>query len=348
MALRCPSPSRLRFLFVFIIGFSLIVVGSGGVAAGEPAKSSLPAAFSKEVPEGPKDLLDIQKHVQALVKKLQPATVGVRIGQAQGSGVIVTKDGYVLTAGHVSGKAERDARIILADGRTLKAKTLGRNGGIDSGLLKITEEAEFPFIEMGNSGDLKKGDWCLAIGHPGGVKPGRTPVVRFGRVLDSNKTLIRTDCTLVGGDSGGPLFDMHGKVIGIHSRIGGLITYNIHVPVDTYTETWDRLAASEEWGIFPFGNSKPADVYMGVVLDFDNKDKAGKITMVAEKSPAERAGLMVDDVLIQLDGKKVSNQQDVNNILYKKQPNDEIALQIQRGDETLTIKLKLEKRPSNL
>lgn len=347
MAPRCPSTSRLAFLALLIVSFALANLGFGGVAANDSTKVDLPAAFSKQVPENVKDLLAIQMHVQALVKKLQPATVGVKIGDAQGSGVIISKDGYVLTAGHVSGKADRDAHILLADGRRVKGKTLGRNNNIDSGLIKITDEGEYPYTEMGTSGDLKKGDWCLAIGHPGGVRPGRTPVVRLGRVLDSNSTLIRTDCTLVGGDSGGPLFDMHGKVIGIHSRIGGLITFNIHVPVDTYKETWDRLAASEEWGGFGFGD-KRADVYMGVLLDFDNKDRTGKITMIAEKSPAERAGLKVDDVLIQLDGKKVSSQQEVNNILYKKRQGDEIALQIQRGSDMLTIRLKLEKRPGNL
>src|SRR5205823_10677652 len=130
----------------------------------------LPPAFSKRVPEGPKDLLPIQTHVQALVKKLQPATVGLRIGQAQGSGVIINKEGHVLTAGHVSGTPGRDATIVLADGRKLKGKTLGRNGSIDRGLVQITEEAEFPHIEMGESGILKDGDWCLAIGHSGGGK----------------------------------------------------------------------------------------------------------------------------------------------------------------------------------
>ncbi|MCL6480244.1 MAG: trypsin-like peptidase domain-containing protein, partial [Firmicutes bacterium] len=72
--------------------------------------------------------------------------------------------------------------------------------------------------------------------------------VRLGRVQWRNENLIRTDCTLVGGDSGGPLFDMHGKVIGIHSRIGPSLATNLHVPVNTYRQTWDRLAQGEVWG----------------------------------------------------------------------------------------------------
>jgi serine protease Do len=340
---RCTS-SPLRLRFALVLG---LVAGGFGVARAQetPASlSELPAVFKKQVPEGPKDLLEIQKHVQALVKKLQPATVGLKIGAAQGSGVIISKEGHVLTAGHVSGTPGREAIIVLADGRKLKGKTLGRNGTIDSGLVQITEKAEFPYVDMGNSGELKNGDWCMAIGHPGGVKPGRSPVVRLGRVLFSDKSLVRSDCALVGGDSGGPLFDMHGKVIGIHSRIGPFITANIHVPVDTYRETWDKLAAAEEWGSGPFFGSKQADVYMGVMLEFDKKN--GKIKVIAPNSPAERAGLKVDDVIAQIDGKAVASQDEVNSVLRRRRPNDEVTLQVLRGEESLTIKLKLEKRPT--
>jgi serine protease Do len=310
----------------------------------------LPTVFSKPVPENSTDLLAIEKHVQDVVKLVHPAVVGVRIGQAQGSGVIISKDGYVLTAGHVSGKPDQDVTLLLFDGRKLKGKSLGRNSTIDSGLIQITEKAELPHVAMGKSGDLKAGDWCMAIGHPGGVKPGRTPVVRLGRVLAENKGergFLRTDCTLVGGDSGGPLFDMHGQVIGIHSRIGGSITANIHVPVDTYRETWERLAKAEDWGAGLFAGKgkfgKGADAYLGAELSYD---KAGaKIKTIAPKSPADRAGLKVDDMIVQLDGKAYTTKEDVDGFLRKKRPNEEITLQIQRGTETLTITLKLEKRP---
>src|SRR5205807_1727365 len=97
------------------------------------------------------------------------------------------------------------------------------------------------------SADLKKGQWVITVGHPGGFRPDRSPPVRLGRVIESTKSLVRTDCTIVGGDSGGPLFDMTGKVVGIHSRIGAPLSANIHVPVDTYRDTWDRLVKGEVW-----------------------------------------------------------------------------------------------------
>ena len=102
------------------------------------------------------------------------------------------------------------------------------------------------------SAEMKKNDWCVVTGHPGGFKTGRSPVVRVGRILEINNSVaakyICTDCTLVGGDSGGPLFDMQGRVIGIHSQIRARITENVHVPVNTYRETFDRLAKGDVWG----------------------------------------------------------------------------------------------------
>src|SRR5205823_2347272 len=149
-----------------------------------------------------------------LVEKVSPTVVSVRIGASSGSGVIVSKDGYVLTAGHVSGTPNRDVTIYFHGGKTAKGKTLGGNHGIDSGLIKITSDGDWPCAEMGDSAAVNKGDWCMVVAHPGGFKPGRTPPLRLGRMLknDIDKATLTTDCVLVGGDSGGPLFDMHGRV----------------------------------------------------------------------------------------------------------------------------------------
>src|SRR5204863_1854494 len=175
-------------------------------------------------PDGVEDLLKMEQHQVKLVQKLTPCTVGVQIGGVQGSGVIINAEGYVLTAGHVSGDPGREVNIILHDGKTVKGKTLGRNTIIDSGLIKITDQGKWPFAEMGSSKDLKAGQWCIALGHNGGYQRGVEPRLRLGRVVLTRDDVIRTDCTLVGGDSGGPLFDMNGRVIGIHSRISNRLT----------------------------------------------------------------------------------------------------------------------------
>lgn len=214
------------------------------------AQFPLPMVLQKNTPAVTlQELREIEEHVEKVLKKVMPSIVGLRVGPGQGSGVIIKSDGTILTAGHVSGKPDQSAAVILPDGKILKGKTLGQFKSIDSGMAKISEGDNYPAVEMGDSAGLKPGQWVIAIGHPGGFRKNRTPVVRVGRVLVANAFLIRTDCVLVGGDSGGPLFDMQGRVVGIHSRIGGAaITENVHVPVNTFRETWDKLAAGESWG----------------------------------------------------------------------------------------------------
>ncbi len=343
---------RVRHLLasqVRLFSLATLALGlcAGLASADRPSREDLPEVFDKFLPEGVQDLKDIQNHVKKVVDKVMPCTVGLQIGQAQGSGVIIDKEGHVLTAAHVSGEAGRHVTIILPGGKKLKGMTLGANVGIDSGLIQITQDgAKFPFVDMGHSGELKKGQWVIAIGHPGGFQPGRQPVVRVGRVLEATPKLVRTDCALVGGDSGGPLFDMHGQVVAIHSRIGGSITFNIHVPVDTYTETWDRLAASEVWGS-PFNflskGKLAQEPFLGVRPDPDAKPF--KVLTVTADSPAAKAGLRPDDVILKIDNRAIGSISDFDAALRAKTPGNQVILEIRRGDEQLSITVTLGKRP---
>jgi len=345
----CPPTSFPKKLSRFVFLLLLAGVGAGLTAtaqepAAKPTQGDAPP-IARLVPETVEDLKAIQKQVRAVLDKVIPCTVGIRLGQGQGSGVIVSRDGLVLTAGHVSGAPGRDCTVILHDGRTLKGKTLGQNRSIDSGMIKIVDEGPFPFVEMGKNDTVKPGDWCVAIGHPGGFRPGRTPVVRLGRVLANTKTLVATDCTLVGGDSGGPLFDLNGRVIGIHSRIGPSITANIHVPVDTYHETWDRLVKGESWG---GGIGTPPAVtvppFMGVQGDPESKE--AKIVDIVPDGPAAKAGLKVNDVVLKFDGQKVGPYSELAALIRKKKPGDVVTLEVQRGSETMSFKVTLGKRES--
>lgn len=332
------TPSKFRGYF---LATALLFVSLSFAQAQPTAKSDQNSALDlnkilkKTIPESVEELRLIQANVQQLVKKVSAAVVGVRIGAGQGSGVIISEDGYVLTAAHVSGAPNRNVTLIMPDGRKVRGKTLGYNKRVDGGLIKIEEKGKWPHIEMGTSTDLKRGDWCVAIGHPGGYRTGRTPVVRLGRVLDNFQNLIRTDCTLVGGDSGGPLFDMTGKVIGIHSRIGPSISYNIHVPVDTYKQDWDRLVMGEE---LP-SSTRP---YLGVQGDPDSK--VCKILMVYPDSPAAAAGLKENDVVLSFDGTKIGTFEDLVNQVSRRRPGQSVNLEVRRGDETITLNLKIGKR----
>jgi serine protease Do len=194
---------------------------------------------------------------------------------------------------------------------------------------------------MGKVTDLKNGQWCVAIGHPGGFRKGRTPVVRLGRVLFHNENMLRTDCTIQGGDSGGPLFDLDGKVIGIHSRIGGPVTANIHVPVDTYRDTWDRLAASEVWGS-GIGDSRTGVPFLGV--EFDQEARECIIAKVLPGTGAEKAGIRAGDTVVRFDTHAVAGADDLVHLVSKKHAGDRVTIEVQRDDEIVKLRVTLGRR----
>ncbi|MBW3540488.1 MAG: trypsin-like peptidase domain-containing protein [Planctomycetes bacterium] len=300
--------------------------------------SELPQALRRAVPDGLDDLLTLEERVKAVTRKVLPATVGVRIGRAQGSGVIISRDGYVLTAAHVIGKPGRDVDILLPDGRPVKAVSLGLNRDVDAGLIKIAEDGPWPHVEMGKLADVQLGEWCLATGHPGGYQADRPPVLRLGRVIQKSKSAVQTDCTLVGGDSGGPLFDLRGRVIGINSRIGRETTWNFHVPITAYDEGWERLAASEDWG----GPPPPGSAFLGVGGD-DHADGC-RVTEVSEGFAGDKAGLKVGDIIVRFGGRRVKGFDDLAAAVRSHKPGEKVEIELLRDGEDLTVTAELSER----
>ncbi len=291
----------------------------------------LSRVLSGKAPESVGELKALQDRVRSLVEKLTPCTVNVQVGGAQGSGVIVSADGYVLTAAHVVGEPGRNVRFIFADGKTARGKTLGVNREVDAGLMKISGEGTLPFAEIGDSTKLERGQWCLGLGHPGGYQSGRNPVARLGRVLSSRSGVVVTDCALVGGDSGGPLFDMDGKVIGIHSRISAPLTSNMHVPASRFTEGWDRLVKGDDWGASG-GDPTP---YLGVQGDPEANE--ARIVEVQPDTPAERAGLKAGDVVTHIDGEAIPDFAALAAYVVRKDPGDKVVLKVLRDGETIEL-----------
>jgi serine protease Do len=331
---------------LLLLAVSLVISAAPTVFADDTAPSQeqpqldprLEEIFAGGAPESVADLRAMQEHVLRLTQRLQKSTVGVRVGPAHGSGVLV-KDGLVLTAGHVVGQPNRDTIFILHDGTILRGKTLGMNAEIDSGMMKLEDAGSVEPAEIGDSSKLKKGQWVLALGHPGGFETGRRPVLRMGRILDIDDDAIQTDCTLVGGDSGGPLFDMHGRVIAVHSRIGQNLTANLHVPVASYEESWDRLVAGEAWG-HPIGSTGP---YIGVTGDQDSSE--ARIAEVFPDSPAAEAGIMPGDVIVKFGDQEISDFPALARQVQAHRPGQKVKLEVRRlveGEEkTVEVELKI-------
>jgi serine protease Do len=232
-----------------------------------PAQS--PEATSAASPKNVAELKALEKQIESVVADVTPAVVGVQVGNARGSGVIVSPDGLVLTAGHVVGQTNQPVTFFFSDGKTAKGKTLGMYTYADAGMMKITDPGKYPHAEKGRSATLKPGQWCIAMGHPLGYQPGRPPVARIGRLLSVQPPMLQTDCPLVGGDSGGPVFDLQGNVIAINSRINSATDANFHVAIDVFTEVWDRLLKGDAWGVdFPHREgAEMKNVFQGVVAD---------------------------------------------------------------------------------
>lgn len=288
-------------------------------------------------PQGLEDLKEMQSLTQRLSDKVMPVTVGVQVGPSQGSGVIISKDGYVLTAAHVSAQANRDATFMMADGRILRGKTLGLNRSMDAGLMKINEGGDFPYASLGDSNILKEGQWCVAVGHPGGYQPDRKPVIRLGRLLVLTNTNLTTDCTLVGGDSGGPLFDFQGNVIGINSKIQESLESNMHVPCNTFRDTWDRLVKGDAWGHYE--GQKP---YIG--LRGEPGDDQAKVAKVAGSSPAAKAGIKEGDIIVSVDDVPVKNFAAVTAAISEHQPGEKVRMRIRRNETLLELSVLISKK----
>ncbi len=196
----------------------------------------------------PGRLKQLEVKIQAAAKRATACTVGLRIGRTMGSGVVISDDGYVLTAAHVSRQAGLPVEIYLADGRTVSGKTLGANHATDTGLIQIDPPGPWPQAKHLHGPAAQAGHWCVATGHPNGYRRGRPAVLRLGRILLAARDAIVTDCILNQGDSGGPLFDIDGNLLGIHSRIGQHLANNVHIPLHLFRADWSRLAQGDVWG----------------------------------------------------------------------------------------------------
>ena len=212
---------------------------------------------------------------------------------------------------------------------------MGIETGVDSGMLKITqnegEEQEFPYLDIAISDELKEGQWVMAVGHPGGIDDVRRGiVVRIGRIIFLTNRVIRTDCTLVGGDSGGPLIDMNGDVIGIHSRIGSKLVENLHVPADVYSRSWDLLAKAVVI------DGRPS-------LGLSVVDDTNEVEDVTSKGAAEKAGVEKGDLIIKLGSIPIEDKKDIFDAISELnlRPNVVTEIVVRRNGEEKTIELRV-------
>jgi serine protease Do len=331
MLLVFPSQPEVRALpYQSPNGTPLQIPAPAAVDTGQ-----LAVAFTKAVPVSIDDLKSMEEHVKALVTRVSPSVVAVEVGYGTGSGVVISADGLVLTAGHVCGRANRDVRFTFPDGKVAHGKTVGLDRNSDTGLMRITDPGPWPCAAMGQLAQARIGDWSLALGHPGGFDLRRSLVVRLGRIILLAPQVLQTDCTISPGDSGGPLFDMYGRVIGIHSAISSSVAENFHVPVTEFYGTWDELVKGED-GSHLAGRPK---AYLGATAI--DEATGCQLSQVEENSPAFKAGLKVGDLVLKVDKREIRASASFRRWVDEARPGETLSLEIKRGDDVLLVDVEL-------
>jgi len=239
-----------------------------------------------------------------------------------GSGVIISKDGYIITNNHVVDNAD-SINVRLTNFEEYDAKIIGRDPKTDIALIKIEPKNSLPTNEMGDSDSLRVGDWVMAIGNPFGFEQTVTAgiVSGKGRSLGSGpyENFIQTDASINPGNSGGPLYDMNGKMVGIntaiYSRSGGNIGIGFAIPVNMAKNVVEQLKAS---GSVVRG-------WLGVMIQPVTPELAAQFKLdrpigalvgeVSAGSPAERAGIKPGDVIVEFDGKEISQMSMLPNLV---------------------------------
>lgn len=313
----------------------------------------LPLAHAEDIPrlavndlKSPRDVNDLLT-IEAALKKVLPvareATVCLEMKDGSGSGVIVSKDGLILTAAHVSGGVGNELTAILNDGRKVKCESLGLNSETDAAMLRIVDKGDYPFIVHDDNNETKLGDWVFALGHSGGYDKARGVGVRLGRLIQVGDTTVQSDCTLIGGDSGGPLFDLRGQLIAIHSRVGNNLSQNMHVPMHEFIRNWQKLLDGEFIGDGDFVK-KPEKGTGFLGLATEESEKGLKVAKIGKDTVAEKADIRVGDVILSLDEKVFLKKEEFKSYLSEKSSDEKVTLKLLREQKEFTITLRLGKR----
>lgn len=281
-----------------------------------------------------------------------------------GSGVIIDKEGYVLTNEHVIHGADK-ITVTLADGREFEGHLTGSDVYSDLAVVKIEPKDDLPFARLGNSDNVQIGHWAIAIGNPFAFAvKNPEPTVTVGVVSALNRSLprtnmrareysdlIQTDAAINPGNSGGPLLNIYGEVIGINVAIftlsGGSEGVGFAIPVNIARKVMDDLKQGK----------KVLYGWLGVIIQDINSDLAGYfklednygvlISRVLEKSPAEKAGLKPGDIIVSVDNEKVKNTQDLIRVVSKKDVGNKATLGVIRDGKIYSVRVEIGERPED-
>jgi serine protease Do len=277
-----------------------------------------------------------------------------------GSGYIISSDGYIVTNDHVAGNATK-ITVTLTDGRSFDAKIIGTDSASDICLLKIDGD-DLPFVTLGNSDDIIIGEWVIALGNPFGLfELNDKPTVTVGVISATGMNLdaindrfylnmIQTDASINGGNSGGPLVNSLGEVIGMNTLIftsgnnSGSIGLGFAIPVNKIKRIIEEL--KEKGSIdrnFEIG-MRIQTIDEGIASYYHLKSAKGVIvTKIYPNTPAEKGGIEVGDIIIEVEGFKINNENSIFSVFHEFRSGQTITVKIIRDEKELTKQMKLVK-----
>lgn len=277
-----------------------------------------------------------------------------RSQKSLGSGFIVNEDGYVLSNYHVVKGATKIMVVLYGDDEEYPAELVGYDEGYDLALLKIKAKRKFPYVELGNSDAIEPGEFAIAIGNPYGLNN----TVTFGIVSAKGRSdvganryqrYIQTDVAINPGNSGGPLFNIHGEVIGINTLIystsGGSIGIGFATPINIATSVINELKENGKvtrgyLGIYP------QDIDENLARGLNVKQGSGVyVSEVVPDSPASKAGIQDGDIIIELDGEKMTKAGDLFNKVATTSVGKQMNVKYLRDGRERTTKVTITARP---
>jgi len=274
---------------------------------------------------------------------------------AQGSGFIISTDGYILTNNHVVEGAD-EIKVTVGKDKPIKAELIGTDPESEVALVKIDAE-NLTALELGDSDALEVGEWVLAIGNPFGLSHTVTAGIvsakgRKGVGLAAYEDFIQTDAAINPGNSGGPLINLDGKVVGINSAIisrsGGYMGIGLAIPINLAKSVYEQLVES----------GKVVRGWLGVAIEDLTPEKAPffklpenakgvLISQVFEDSAAEKGGLQRDDVVVELDSQPIEDMNTFRNRVAMQRPGTKVKIVVMRDGKRKALTVKLGEKPSD-
>jgi putative serine protease PepD len=277
-----------------------------------------------------------------------PGVVSVQAGQARGTGFVVRRDGTIVTNAHVVASADTAQVRFNDSGDLVTAEVLGADQSSDLAVLRVDpgSVSSLRVLPLADSDKVRVGDAVVAIGHPLGLDRTVTAgiVSGVGREIQAPDgfqidEVIQTDAPINPGNSGGPLLDARGRVVGVNSQIatagsGGNVGIGFAVPANTVRDVVPKLSRGQTI-------RRP---YLGVATTLSSRGAA--VGQVTPGGPADSAGLRVGDVITKIDGREVTDPDDVAEIISDRRPGEEVEIELVRGSERRIITVELATRPA--